>query len=1147
LVAATYGLNFEGIGAGFTGFNLSSAPPDTNGAIGATQYVQAVNASFAVFDKNTGALLLGAEDISTLFQSLVGSNCALQHESDPVVLYDRLANRWLISIIDGDGGTPQKFSQCIAVSTTSDATGTWNLYDFNSLGTTLPDYGKWGAWPDAYYYTSDAFPVSGNGWEEACAFDRAVILLNNGQPLQSVCFQNSNQFALMPSDLDGTTPPPSGEPNFYIGLGTDNGGTDTSLELFKFHVDFSNTANSTFTGPTSLTVAAYSPLCNGSNAGQCVPQLGTTQKLDSLNFTPMFRLAYRNFGSHESLVVNHSVDAGSSGGVRWYEIQDPSGTSGGPTVFQQGTFAPDSNWRWMGSVAMDHAGDIGAGYSVSSGAMHPAIAVTGRTPSDPLGTFESETVVFNGPGSQTPTLNRWGDYSAITVDPVDDCTFWFTTEYIPSPNGAFNWHTRIASFRMSNCTPLVASPDFKLMPSQGTVNITPGNSDSSTTITFSPLNGFSSTVTLTVAVTGAPAGVTASLNPTSVTSGSPNSTLTISTTSASPGGSFTIVITGTGGGLTRTAYVTVALPGFSLAESNSGNVFVNQGATATNTITINSFNGFSSGVTFSAGTLPAGITAVFNPNPATSTSTLTFTASGTAATTVPLGLTVTGTSGNLTQTAAINLAVSAATGTGGSGTPVDLSSSYNVAGIYRDSVTFPLTGGLDGGGAAYSSNLLTANRILSGLQFDFGPASTTNCTSACVLDAVTGDTAAPFNGGPIPLPAGQFTTLQLLATGVQGDQTSQTITVTYTDNTTSTFTQNFSDWFTPKNHTGEVEGVAMSYRDISDGTQDDRPFNLYGYSFNLNSAKTVKSFTLPNNRDVVVMATTLMGASSGSFTLSAAPSTLNVAQGGNNTSTITVNPTGGFTGSVSLAASGLPSGVTAAFTSTSATTSTLTLTATGSATTGGPTTVTITGTSGTLPPQTATIAVTVTPPASYSLTAGAATPPSISPGGSSTAAVTVTPASGYTGSVTLTCTVTSPVTFTPAQASCSFSMNPVPVTSANPVASTMTFKTVGPSGALLRHVNTFYALWLPVPGVALIGLGLGSRGSRRRKLLGCLLLWIVLATLLVLPACGSSGSGGGGGGNPGTPAGTYTLTITGKDANGLAQSNTAPTVSVTVN
>jgi hypothetical protein len=900
-VAATYGLNFEGIGAGFSGFSLSSAPPDTNGAVGATQFVQTVNASFAVFDKNTGALVLGAADISTLFQSLSGSNCALQHESDPVVLYDKLAGRWLISIIDGDGGKPQKFSQCIAVSTSSDATGTWNLYDFNSLGTTLPDYGKWGAWPDAYYYTSDAFPVSGNGWEEACAFDRAAILLNNGQPLQSVCFQNFNQFALMPSDMDGTTPPPSGEPNFYIGLGSGH----TSLELFKFHVDFTTTANSTFTGPTVIPVTAYSPLCNNTNAGQCVPQLGTTQKLDSLNFTPMFRLAYRNFGTHESLVVNHSVDAGSTGGVRWYEIQSPNAT---PTVFQQGTWAggtPDANWRWMASVAMDNAGDIGAGYSISSGAMHPAIAVTGRTPADLLGTFETETIVFDGPGSQTPTLNRWGDYSALTVDPVDDCTFWFTTEYIPSPNGAFNWHTRIASFRMSSCTPIVALPDFTLSPSQGTVNITPGGSDSNTTITFSPLNGFSSTVNLTVAVTGAPPGITASLSPTSVTSGSPTSTLTISTTSASPGGSFTLVITGTGGGLSRTAYVTVALPGFSLVTSNSGNVFVNQGASATNTITVNTFNGFSSGVNLSTSALPNGVTALFNPNPATSASTLTLTASGTAATTVPVAVTVTGTSGTLTQTATINVAVSAATGTGGTGTPVSLSSAYNVAGIYNDKITFSATGGLDGGGAAYSSNLLTPNRILNGVQFNFGPASTSNCTSTCILDAVTGETAAPFNGGPITLPAGQFATLQLLATGIQGNQTAQTVSVTYTDSTTSSFTQNFSDWFSPQKNAGELEAVAMAYRDSSNGSPDNRPFNLYGYSFALNSTKTVKSFTLPNNRNVVVLAATLTGqiVSPGYLLTAGAASPASIAPGGSSTATVTVTPAGGYTGAVTLSCS----------------------------------------------------------------------------------------------------------------------------------------------------------------------------------------------------------------------------------------------------
>ena len=279
------------------------------------------------------------------------------------------------------------------------------------------------------------------------------------------------------------------------------------------------------------------------------------------------------------------------------------------------------------------------------------------------------------------------------------------------------------------------------------------------------------------------------------------------------------------------------------------------------------------------------------------------------------------------------------------------------------------------------------------------------------------------------------------------------------------------------------------------------------------------------------------------FTLSAAPGTLSVAQGSSVPSTIIVNPTGGFTGSVTLAASTLPSGVTASFNPTSTTgTSTLTLTASSSATTG-PTTVTMPGTSGSLT-QTATINLTVTQPPSYSLSAGTASPASVRPGGTSTAPVTVASANTYVGSVTLSCSISPVVSPAP---TCSLGgTNPVAVTSAGGSA-TLTFTAIGPSAALFRHSpSALYAVWLPIPGLALIGLGLGSGPSRRKKWLGCLALWMVLASLIVLPACGAAGNAGGGG-NSGTPAGTYTITITGKDKNNLTQSNTAPAVSVTVN
>lgn len=264
-----------------------------------------------------------------------------------------------------------------------------------------------------------------------------------GQPAQQVCFQQSSSVAsLLPSDLDGSNPPPAGSPNFLMNFGS------SSLNLFKFHVDFATPGNSTFSGPTSLAVAAFTPACNG---GTCIPQPGTRQQLDSLADRLMYRLAYRHFpDGHESLVVNHSVQTSTAAsGIRWYEIRNPNGT---PSVYQQGTFSPDSTSRWMGSIGMDSAGNIAVGYSASSSKVYPSIRITGRQSSDPIGQLETEDSMLSGTGSQLKNLNRWGDYSAVTVDPTDDCTFFYTNEYLKQ-SGTFNWSTQIASFKFPSCTP----------------------------------------------------------------------------------------------------------------------------------------------------------------------------------------------------------------------------------------------------------------------------------------------------------------------------------------------------------------------------------------------------------------------------------------------------------------------------------------------------------------------------------------------------------------------------------------------------------------------------------------------------------------------------------------------------------------------
>jgi hypothetical protein len=437
--AVTTLANFDGISVASAGNPCNCAPPDPNAAVGTTQVVEVVNAAFAVYSK-TGGTIMGPTATNTLFSGF-GGDCQSTDDGDATVSFDRIANRWVIQQFANVRSTTGPFFECVAVSTSSDATGTYNRYSFQFAN--FPDYPKLSVWPDAYYVTYNMFNASGTAFldGEVCAMDRANML--TGAAATQQCFTtDASHGGLLAADLDGPTAPPAGEPETVMGIGT----TSTTLDFWHFHVDFANPANSTFTGPTDLTVASYSTACGG---GTCIPQGGTNQQLDSLGDRIMYRLAYRNFGTHESLVTDQSVTAGSSVGVRWYEFRL---SGGNPTVFQQGTYAPDSTFRWMGSIAMDHVGNIALGFSQSSSSTHPSIRFTGRAPGDPLGTMtQAETTVFTGGGSQTGGLSRWGDYTSMQVDPSDDCTFWYTNEYIPS-NGSFNWNTRLASFQLPGCS-----------------------------------------------------------------------------------------------------------------------------------------------------------------------------------------------------------------------------------------------------------------------------------------------------------------------------------------------------------------------------------------------------------------------------------------------------------------------------------------------------------------------------------------------------------------------------------------------------------------------------------------------------------------------------------------------------------------------
>jgi hypothetical protein len=446
LTGVTPGLNFDGQSAqdNRNVFGFAFVPPDTNGAVGASQYVQMVNVTIAVYDKSTGALQLGPMPIHTVWTGfgglceLGGGTPTYSDGGDPVVLYDHLAGRWLVSQLQYNPSFTQS-AECIAVSTTSDATGTFNLYEYD-FGSNFPDYPKFGVWPDAYYGTFNIFPPKSFAGAMACAFDRNAMLAGADQAA-AVCIQQPPSVSsLLPADVDGSTLPPAGSPNYLVGLAD-----STDLNFFKFHVDFATPGNSWMTN-TLVPVANYSEICARALNVSCVPQPSPGERVDALADRVMFRLAYRNFGDHESLLVNHTVKGGPLAAVRWYELRNPAA----PFVYQQATIVDPNVNYWLGSLAMDKNGNIALGYSASSQSVYPSLYVAGRQASDPLNAMFGPMVLMSGAGVQFQSYHRWGDYSAMTVDPADDCTFWYTNEYYAT-TGSFNWSTRIGSFKFNNC------------------------------------------------------------------------------------------------------------------------------------------------------------------------------------------------------------------------------------------------------------------------------------------------------------------------------------------------------------------------------------------------------------------------------------------------------------------------------------------------------------------------------------------------------------------------------------------------------------------------------------------------------------------------------------------------------------------------
>lgn len=422
-------------------------PPDTHGDVGFSHFFQVVNCSYAIYSKS-GEKVFGPAGNSSVWNGMPHNS----NDGDAVVLFDEQANRWLFSQFSlPNGSSVPPFYQMIAVSQTSDPTGSWYrwVYEFSAM----PDYPKFGVWPDGYYMSSNNFGT--NSWEGngACAFDRTAMLAGDpsARRIYFTLPPGTNGFiSLLPSDCDGPFPS-MGTPDYFTFIRT---GSPQRLGIIEFHADWANPANSTFGDIAYLNVAPFTPL--GWSSG--IPQKDSPQLLETLGDRLMYRLQYRKFDGYGSMVLNHSVKtAAGNGAIRWYELRN---TGSSWSICQQSTYAPDDHSRWMGSIAQDTAGTISMGYSVSGPDIYPGIRYTGRLKNDPLNQMTiGEKTITDGGGSQTGVWSgrsRWGDYSAVCVDPSSPTTFWYTTEYYATTSTS-NWQTRIASYTFDNIFSSAAS------------------------------------------------------------------------------------------------------------------------------------------------------------------------------------------------------------------------------------------------------------------------------------------------------------------------------------------------------------------------------------------------------------------------------------------------------------------------------------------------------------------------------------------------------------------------------------------------------------------------------------------------------------------------------------------------------------------
>lgn len=434
--------NFEGLES------VNMPNPDTEGDVGPDYYFQMVKRSFAVWDKK-GNLLYGPADNQTIWSDFPGPWDDMGW-TDPIVIYDHLADRWLVSNMVYEIGV--EYYEMIAVSAGPDPLGEYYCYAL--AFDAMPDYPKFGLWPDAYYLSVNEWSFDKKSVEftgaSVLAFNREEMLAGNDDPAVFYFHFNAPNnstttdiASFLPADLDGPVPP-EGTPNYFICMKDDAWGyPEDRLWIWKCEIDWNDTANSSF---TDFEVLEVDPFNSHQQDHIFIHQPDPGVKLHSLTHFLMYRLQYRNFGGYQTLVCNHTVevDGDEHGGVRWYELRDEGM---GWEIRQHGTYAPDQDSRWMGSIALDGDGNMALGYSVSSDATYPSIRISGQQYNDSLNYLSfQETSIMEGTAPQI-VQGRWGDYSTMSVDPLDNLTFWYTQEYIES-SGSLVWQTRIASFQL---------------------------------------------------------------------------------------------------------------------------------------------------------------------------------------------------------------------------------------------------------------------------------------------------------------------------------------------------------------------------------------------------------------------------------------------------------------------------------------------------------------------------------------------------------------------------------------------------------------------------------------------------------------------------------------------------------------------------